>query len=331
VQELCEAALDGALKNWDEKPPSLDIFQPKAKSVPLATYLRTDVQIHTVPEGDHEDPVLLLFDVMNESHKQKPVYAHIDKTRKLGPTALHGTSGAGKTRSAIEYLSHNFGLYFSANIDKRNVGSKDFSVLLQYLTKTLPPVLDSVGNGQQKSRSSRNQVIVATWVDTLVYVRQAVFERVQKQLKRALSPYEWMLLQLYPTEFLGNDVFLTLMNACLANEAVRISSPAALRRTGDETIRGVCFVDDTQELFNALPGRFLSKNGYESRSAFAVFLKAFAGMGHAQIAGFPVFSGTGLSIDALDDALHEEVHGSGSPGKLCRNTYKLVFSLCSPT
>ncbi|CAB9502645.1 expressed unknown protein [Seminavis robusta] len=74
-------------------------------------------------------PSLLLHGLQNTNCKNSEVYKFIDDTKDVC-SGLYGTSGAGKTRSIYEYLSHSFGLYFVANTTY-DPGSKDLSMLIE--------------------------------------------------------------------------------------------------------------------------------------------------------------------------------------------------------
>jgi hypothetical protein len=104
----------------------------RAEAGLLAPLLRSDAAIPQNPETPSM-PSLLLHDLENERHKDKPVYMRIAAASSDTPYALYGTSGAGKTRSIFEFLSHNHGLFFVASDHKRNAGSKDLTFLLSSL------------------------------------------------------------------------------------------------------------------------------------------------------------------------------------------------------
>jgi hypothetical protein len=315
VKEVCDKTLDESFKKWDGNAPKLGKFMPNPDT-PLAGYLREDVDICSVPD-DVENPELLLFGVTDDKHTKKPVYKHIEKTSKLGATALYGTSGAGKTRSIFEYLSHNRGLYFVAD-KTRNLGSRDLVLLLG---ERLRPKLTQLEKSKHPVETSElNKEVAAICVKVVVYVRQAVFKRVQHRLGRAPTPYEWLLLQLYPREFFGEDVFCDGTRACLSK-----ANTASVYEELDYSLWDVCFVDEAQKLLVGLHGYFLSSDGVSSRSAFSALLTAFQAMAMERERGFPVFSGTGLSVDAL-----EEESGSVVAKRPRKERYPLVFADLPP-
>jgi len=192
--------------------PLLEPFRTEKEAV-FHAYRREDATIPALPT-DEDLPSLLLYDLENESHKENNAYKYIDKSQKIGPIGLYGTSGAGKTRTALEYLAHNYG--FNLVVDKTdNPGSFDVMLMLQSVEKKLEKI-DTTGSlDSKKTQSKQNLEIVLEFLETLVCVRHAVFEFVDATLRLSrrgdgITCYEWLLLQLYPDKFLGCDVFRNL-------------------------------------------------------------------------------------------------------------------------
>jgi len=242
----------------------------------------------------------LLHDLENEGHKDKPVYKHIDTTRNVRPTALYGTSGAGKTRSVFEYLSHNHGLFFVASDHEKNAGSEDLTTLLAMFGECC----NIIGVGDIQG-SETNLVTMKRWVSVVVYVRYAVLNWINEMLNNGnrpgLTPFQWLLLQLYPKKYLGGDVFTEVTRRCI-NRA-DLSSNKLLNFEDFKELKGVKslgvpFIDEAQMLLTQLLYRFLSGDDGRTRSAFTALLNCFSSMYKTCGTGYPVFSGTGLSIDA---------------------------------
>jgi hypothetical protein len=244
-------------------------------------------------------PSLILHDLKNTDHKSKAVYEYIDTYQKTAPIGLHGTSGAGKTRSVFEYLSHNFGFYFVVETDN-NPGSQDVAVLLEICEERMSsiplPAVDETGEIRlsAKDKSKANLRIVFDLLTTLMGVRHAVFKRINTALHgsrgKSLSCHEWLLLQLYPTAFLGKDVFADLFRK-LCDEEVKITKVSAQMS---------CFMDEAQVLLEKLESFFVTKDGTQKRSAYSAFAN---GLRKLALRGgsvhYPCFSGTGLSIDQI--------------------------------
>ena len=114
--------------------PQLDSFEPSEEAL-LGSLWKP--QWNNVPArhslGEQEGfigklrPSLLLhgLDDTNAQFSQPAAHNHIRTAQQQGPTFLYGTSGAGKTRTVFEYLSHNKGFYFLADDFERNPGSRD--------------------------------------------------------------------------------------------------------------------------------------------------------------------------------------------------------------
>jgi hypothetical protein len=166
---------------------------------------------------------------------------------------------------------------------------------------------------------------VTKWLYVLVYVRYAVLDWINAKLTRdglpMLTPFQWLLLQLYPEIYLGDDVFEDVTHSCIDSADI---SPTKLPTRKDfkdlehVKIMGVPFIDESQVLLTTLSNRFLSGNGEQIQSAFTALLKGFSSIAKVHkkpSKGYPVFSGTGLSIDALREQSHStmaKITGGGS-------------------
>jgi hypothetical protein len=117
--------------------PSLSTFKPsqgESKSLLADLWLSTvDVPLNPNNEDrrvgggwtGNKFPSFLLHELKDPENKDLLAFKSIDSASMKGPYYLYGTSGAGKTRSIFEYLSHNKGVYFLCYDFDRNPGSKD--------------------------------------------------------------------------------------------------------------------------------------------------------------------------------------------------------------
>lgn len=118
--------------------PALDPYIVPGDSF-LSSLLRRDgraTAVPRIPGVQPERPSLLFHDLENEIHTDKDVYKYIDTTRSDQPGALYATSGAGKTRAVLEYVSHNYGLYLVAKDHgdhESDLGSADLTRTLKGL------------------------------------------------------------------------------------------------------------------------------------------------------------------------------------------------------
>ena len=303
-----------------DEPYELEDFVSPTTAL-LSSLLRVGERKTKIPKDPNspvgaELPCLLMHDLENRNHKKKSVYQRIDSCSNtfLG---LYGTSGAGKTRSLYEYLSHNFGLYFVSSTTN-DAGSRDLAHLLAKFEAF------QIGNKAEgeypvrteevyAQRSEDNYTKVKAYISILVYVRTVVFKAINSQLAGKklpnLTPNQWLLIQLYPIEALGVDIFVLLFEECLycheendQNNRQDNSIAMELRSTA-ETHWSIMAVDETQVLMKKLPGFFLSRtDNKKKRSAFSAVLRAlhwvaslFVGYGGRKHAT-AVFSGTGMSI-----------------------------------
>ena len=213
------------------------------RSLPL---LHSTITLRKTPET--ERPSLLLYGLEdNDTHKEKAVYKYIDLISKKRPGALYGTSGAGKTRSVLEYLSHNFGLYLAACGEQKayaNAGVDPGSSDLYYVFEHLKAVTS-------REESEKNLKTVADRMKVIIFVRHVIFVGVSNILGGDLTPYEWLLLQLYPLHFFGNDIFHMAHRLCIDAE------PKDCIFNAEKYPWKAIFVDEAQSLLRKKSGWFL--------------------------------------------------------------------------
>ncbi|KAL3905055.1 MAG: hypothetical protein SGILL_009831, partial [Bacillariaceae sp.] len=284
-----------------------------------------DPSIPQDPSSKDGVPALLLYDLKNKDHKGTATYRFIEETVDIC-SGLYGPSGAGKTRAIYEYLSHNYGLYFAGKTTN-DLGSKDLSELIEMFQRN--HVMDALefieveGDSQAEdfkknllkkrlSRNERNLCNMERYVMIMVYIRRVVFDAINKQLevqkKPILTPYDWLLVQLFPRQALGGkDLFLNVLLRCLVqvNKHRDDSSVSnALVLKGEEWTSPLMVVDEAQVLLRKLTNFFLTENGTKERAALSAVLKAMSnipGLLQSEV-GFPLVAGTGMSRDDIREA-----------------------------
>ena len=148
-------------------------------------------------------------------------------------------------------------------------------------------------------------------------MRKSVHDCVLEQLKAFdgtrdhLSPFEWLLVQLFPVYFLGADVFCIVTSGAYSHaesNQLDVNTNANLLH-----LWGITIVDETQQLLRDGTGFFLGNKGKEKGSYFSALLNALLDMtcfevigqdGQYYGTGMPIFSGTGLSIGELKNESH---------------------------
>jgi len=281
--------------------PPLDLFSVSDNKV-LGCRRRSDVSIPTIPGLPTSRPSLLLYDLdtLNVQQlverKNKGVYQYIEATRWTSPGVLYGTSGAGKTRSVLEYLSHNYGIYLTCvsernhllNTPKADPGSAD-----------LREVLANLMSARDVGGNNDNLLRVKTRLQLLLFIRSMVFLAV-KEVYNDLTPYEWLLLQLYPNHYFGKDIFYELFRRCKNLIATTTMDEVFLDH---EHAWAAIFVDEAQVLLNDERGFFLGTKG-DKRSSFSGIFKGLLetriSVANPTIFPFPIFSGTGMSMEGLE-------------------------------
>ena len=216
----------------------------------------------------------------------------------------------------FEFLSHNFGLYFVAHT-MNNPGSGD-------MVEVIDSCEQVVGKGVDEA--TQNLARVRERLNAMLYTRLAVFNWVRVQLPN-LTPYEWLLLQLHPTEFFGAnvDVFKALTLEITRQCDLRGLSDSLLglaRARGSPFQRQYCFVDEAQMLTDKLVGSFETNyNNRTNRSLYSAVVKGLAAQARHAVVFFAVMSGTGLSMSALK----EETTSNSAKEPI--NTYAWSFSM----
>ena len=280
----------------------LPVFEAYAYTFPRieATESRLAPEIPGIP-GDSV-PNMLLLGVQDEEHKNKEVYKWILSSSTKGPSSMYGTSGCGKSRSIMEFLSHNYGFYFSAAVvtGVADQGSDDMAVILQAAANNL----EDVAPGKRYD-------VVVDHLRVLVLARLAVFEHVAKIMKRVPTAYEWLLVQLYPRYFFGKDVFAVLSETFLLHCTAKDVQGQVGGKLNNARHLFHNFVDESQHLFAMCPNMFPSgkdqTNNILNRAMYSAVTKGFMriGLKNGIEVGltFPVMTGTGVSYEQMMHAI----------------------------
>ena len=239
--------------------------------------------------------VQLLSDLGNAQHKQTEVYEHIRTQERVGSSMVLGSSGAGKTRAAFEYLSHNKGFYLLGGDLDRSPGSQDLSTMLNQVGDTAKQ-----GTPGAEDTSQENLRTVFCRYRVLLYIRYAVHNFIEAKLGR-LTAQEWLFCQLFPKDLLGGDIFRDVLDSCIQDEGLITEFKAEDAReeiTGNWSI----VIDESQCLLEK-PGYFLDRDGYVCSSLFALVKAAWYEYEQTTRTkpnlNFPVFLGTEHSNDVL--------------------------------
>lgn len=295
AENICEEVLDKFLSDVDR--PVLDEFKPPNV---CNISLQSDVRLPLFPSESNR-PYVLLYDVANEKHKESGCFKYLKNHRNYVRT-IYGTSGAGKTRRVLEFLSHEYGLYFIANGDGVDPGSFDMSAVIKRCidtAKAAPNFTDDIS-----ATSENNLKVVTNLMTILVYSRLKVFERLQKIYKDKfegdkMSPFEWLLFQLHPNKFMNHDVFQD-MAITLIDAGVNVPRPKSNQYV---------IIDEAQELLRKLEKDYFvsSKDASVPRSLYSAVAKGFGHLATNVACRFPVLTGTGLSRVASERELGSTV------------------------
>ena len=225
-----------------------------------------DLLVDRLP-GSGENGLILLSDVFS---------AH---TQDIG--ILAAPSGSGKTRSVLEFLSLKWGIYFVTTTEG-NGGSEDFSHVIGTVMKECRNVPDS-----------DNEVVVWSKFSKLLYVRLLILSRLL-EIKPGLTPFQWLLLQLYPNNYFGKDVFSlassNVLNLDVGPDELNPFNYALESRINEKLF---VFIDEAQEMVKKV-GPFVSEkdgNGLrQQRPLFSPVSRFFKGLFKT------FFVGTGIEM-----------------------------------
>lgn len=281
-------------------------FEPDENAVLAPLRIGNSETIPCIP-GFESQPCLLLHDLKNERHKNNEVYRYIDDNKYSAITMLYGTSGAGKTRSILEYLASNKGVYLVGGRSAQTVdpGSFDVEALLHSLK-----IIHELQGDEKRTWSEINYAKVLARIRAILYIRHEVYTAVNAELASSscssLTPYQWLLLQMYPNYYFGGDVFNDVLNACMNTIEEHGVKEQLLN---DASVNWDAIVmDESQQLLNKGRMYFCSSSvSLEARTLYSAVLNAFLDIkvttADSRRTGakwpFPTFSGTGMSIQLL--------------------------------
>ena len=269
---------------------------------------RTGDKIPCIPGTNPPQPSLLLHNLGAAEQKDSESYAYIETHKWSGPTAFYGTSGAGKTRLLLEYLCHVKGLYLVAQpeIPIYEPGSEDLDSAFQDLLLVRGTKEEKEMSGLVNLATLRERLMV------ILYVRYAVHQHVVEHFGRDISAKEWLLMQLYPKHFFGNDIFYEILIQCIVlidgepdDRRVSAGKLAFLSFLRTQFKWGAVVVDESQYLLRNHKVHFVGDDDVTiQRSGFSSLLKAFVAIiknhclcGQFKRMPYPTFSGTGFSVE----------------------------------
>ncbi|KAF9200657.1 hypothetical protein BGZ49_009102 [Haplosporangium sp. Z 27] len=219
-------------------------------------------------------PSLLFVDMPgNRLSFAKTILKDISKN-DIGFYPVLGTTGCGKTRTAMDMLSQDWGFYFNGS--RGDLGSADVDTLCKL-------VLGKIGENKQRG----NYKIAKSMTSSLLLARLSILSYCLESSTGNMTPKEWMLLQTCPQIFgevywnnqqnmpatsnkdIFDDFFLRL------EESLHdiVISPKILQRLVHDQFKSLkkvledkynvdarflLIMDEAQELVSTLPGKFNS-------------------------------------------------------------------------
>ncbi|KAH6572370.1 hypothetical protein BASA62_003419 [Batrachochytrium salamandrivorans] len=203
-------------------------------------------------------------------------------------TVLLAPSGAGKTRNLFELLNEVLGFFIPYKLDNdKNYGSEALSAVLKLLQadptmswESTPP------NYQANDKRAKFAIYCVLIAFTEVY------RGLEKSFKAPPTPSQWLLIQLFPTQFLNEDVF-----AKLATSLYEHCDPKAVLEYESFRKDFYCVIDEAQVLGKVLAGKFLTNTpGMRSSNGLRPVLSPILHGVKVALGRLPVIAGSGLTL-----------------------------------
>jgi hypothetical protein len=226
---------------------------------------------------------------------------------------IFAVSGQGKTRLACEALCQRFGLLLvtrQRGVMTLNPSSADVPTAIGEMVDLVTKEAD------EETRES----IVTHRVAALLLARVLVLERLFEVTDNKLTPYQWLLAQMYPEQLLGEDVFEEVRRRIVVGSNPlsfmhSMAFAAGRVRSLQKRQPLLVFLDEAQLLTGLARDRFPSATKTAvKRDLFSAFAKALeacteAAAGHLTHA---TLSGTGVTMSQLLDQVGSAMAKPGS-------------------
>ena len=133
-------------------------------------------------------PDFLTFHLGQHNYSHEATRASIQEATKKAPVCVAGVSGAGKTRTVLEILSTDFGIYFSAGM---------------YLSWSSQPDKPCSADLAWIAEDSATDIQEDTYAQTVQRLECAIVARIlilekKIEIEEGFNSLDWTLMQLYP-------------------------------------------------------------------------------------------------------------------------------------
>ncbi|KAJ3044764.1 hypothetical protein HK097_001377 [Rhizophlyctis rosea] len=208
-------------RNWDMVHGDVQLFLEKRRNafstpIPIPEYNtkspipalpaapKVDTSIRIKSDGcnipSFMDTPSLLLHHLNEPESHTPVSIEIEQAidDRHEMVFLLGTAGAGKTRSALEFISRRFAFYLSARVGLRGgPGAVDFEEMVDGMA--------GKSRSFTNAEMGENAAVVEHWVMALLVARFEVLAEYLRIAGAAATPYQFAMMQLLPEYTLPCD------------------------------------------------------------------------------------------------------------------------------
>lgn len=180
---------------------------------------------------------------------------------------LIGPPGSGRTRAIYEVLCQKMGFYLTA-ADSGSAGSKDMSNAVDYFYRL------AAQNDGSLPRS-----LAAHVFDCMVYARALILSAVLNATTTAVSPEEWLLIQLYTQRIFFMDILEAVTDLLVHDGGcVKEASVALLEKLRNKLGHTIpIFADDADILLSDKTAWFPATEGQDAsakHTLFSAFLEA---------------------------------------------------------
>ena len=245
----------------------------------------------------------------DDAEADDEIVRSLSKQTALGNTIIFAPTGAGKTRLLHKFMSKNFAFLFiprlTPNLREANSGSMDMYQVMEKIDSDFSKYGEFISTNNDDEQNEQNRRVHTIFFLNCLFLSRCLVFRYIIGKYPDLTPKQWLLIQLFPTVFLGIDAFSEMTIKLIENcspAAVRSSivnlSPAhkAAYIAVDEAqilYKGIANYSRTSYTYPRLVNYFSSENDKQKkRSLFRIFYD----MRTEWVANGIIFTGTWVSM-----------------------------------
>jgi hypothetical protein len=261
----------------------------KATISPSNIYAKSIKKVVATPTEPNV-PSLMFHDLDKNERDNQPLKSFPHISGDL-PVFLYGPSGAGKTRKIFHFLWHKHGFFipFKTKGDGK-YGSIALSEVLRKIESS--PNHNWTAKNIDDTEFENRRKFVHFGVACVLAAYSAIFDQWCKAAKKKPTPSQWLLVQLFPEHYFGDDVFRNIsLDLFEHHDPTKLDE---LKHVGLLARGFPIAIDEAQMIAKMLV------NGFKSRSGKTDSFRAMLGPVVSGVTDFasrsPIISGTGLTL-----------------------------------